>query len=328
MINHDMIYEINDICMVKDLIIRRFRCQITNYKLEVVSKLPEFANKTLKKYNVEGVETIGVWGNEPFEIKFTNCSFEKVQIKISIDGTDVLTGNVADTQVTKEMWVVDAYKDITLKAWPETHNGGAQFVFTHAGNSVANNTHGEVSSLGIIAVAVFREGHKEPQRFVEHHYHHSYWPNYFTYPYTLGGGIYYGSQNVGGGGTYSSNTIASNSAENFSSNSIFSANMDSNDEVATASCIPGVGAGDHVDQKITYTTGLTKPYFSESLRVRYLWWDDLTTKLKDIPHSAAHASGFPGDKSSIMSLGKTPRIGTENPRRVKLPEFETTYLRF
>jgi hypothetical protein len=243
---------------------------MSNYKLEVISKLPEFANKTLKKYNVEGVDTIGVWGNEPFEIKFTNCSFEKVQIKVSIDGTDILTGDIADTQVTKKMWVVDAYKDITLKAWTETHNGGAQFVFTHAGSSVANNTHGDVSSLGIIAVAVFREGHKEPTRFIEnHHHHHNYWPNYWTYlsyPYTLGvGGTYVGSSDESSWG-----------------------------EVATASASPaGVGAGEHIEQKIVYTTGLTKPFFSESIRVRYLWWDDLTAKLKEIPHSSAHASGFP-----------------------------------
>ena len=40
------------------------------YTLDIVSQHNQFNNKTLRKFNVEGVETVGAWGNEPFEIVF------------------------------------------------------------------------------------------------------------------------------------------------------------------------------------------------------------------------------------------------------------------
>ena len=125
-----------------------------NYSLEVISHHPQFKNKNLRKYYVDGIDTVGAWGDEPFEIKFTNHSWQKVQVKISLDGTDVLSGATANTSVDNNMWVVNAYGTMTLKAWPETAQGGAAFVFTSANNSVAVHTHGDLSARGIIAVAV------------------------------------------------------------------------------------------------------------------------------------------------------------------------------
>src|SRR5690606_36952116 len=133
----------------------------------------------LKKYNIEGIETVGAWGDEPFEIRFTNHTWQKIQVKISIDGTDVLTGKLANTEVNNDMWVVNGYGTLKLKAWPENNNGGAAFLFTSANDSVAIHTHGDLSHRGIIAAAVFVEGHVEPVRInytpvIDHHHHHYY----------------------------------------------------------------------------------------------------------------------------------------------------------
>jgi len=311
---------------------------MSNYSLEVVSRLPEFSGKTLKKHHVAGIDTIGVWGNEPFEIKFKNKSFETVQVKLSIDGTDILTGDVANTQVSKDMWVVKPYGELVLKAWPESYNGGAQFVFTHAGNAVATHTHGDDSSMGIIAVAVFREGHKEPERFVEKHHHHYYnWWNYNDYWWTkpnyydnfkLGSNYIYGSgisfNSNGGGDTFSASSTASTGDFSCSVNNVGGAVMDSMDVALEASAVaPGVGAGDYVEQNITYTAGLKDPYFAETLRVKYLWWDHLVAQLKEHNIAAEHASGFPGDMSRGIKLGKTPRLNTASNKKI-----ETAYARF
>ncbi len=298
-----------------------------NYKLEVISHHPDFKNRSLKKYNIEGIETVGAWGNEPFEIRFTNNTYQKIQVKISVDGTDILTGKPADTEITKDMWVVNGYGTLELKAWPETHNGGAQFIFTSANNSVAVHTHGDLSSRGIIAAAVFVEGHVEPIKYnppiINHNHYH--YPDYYPlhgYPYKYW---------IGGGGTYTSNSIIMttpvttyNSADNnirskntFLNEVSFNATMDSLDcnvsESDSLEKLVSVGAGQHVNQKITYVQGLTKPLFTETVRVRYLWWDDLVNKLKSVNAAAPHASGFPGDKNqNIMNLGSTPRIGSQN----------------
>lgn len=127
------------------------------YDLKVISRHSEFNGKQLKKYDVNGISTIGVYGDEPFEILFTNNFSKKIQVRISIDGIDTLTGELATTSPNGKMWVVQPFRDLSLKAWAETNKGGAQFVFTHENNSVALHTQNNLSSKGIISAAVFTE---------------------------------------------------------------------------------------------------------------------------------------------------------------------------
>jgi len=294
-----------------------------NYSLDIISHHPEFKNRSLKKYSVEGIETIGAWGNEPFEIRFKNNTYKKIQVKLSLDGTDILSGETANTDVTKDMWVVNPYDTLNLKAWPETHNGGAQFVFTSAEKSVAVHTHGDLSSRGIIAAAVFVEGHVEPPVTVKtiHHYNHTY----SGYPYY--NGQTYGT--LSGGGTFSSSAIRSCSLDSLPVDDSFisynSADNSGNVSESVVSDLVAIGAGQHVDQKISYVQGLIKPQFSETVRVRFLWWDDLVSKLKEHNVPAPHASGFPGDKNKGINLGSTPRIdsyaGQAFPRAEAQPMF-------
>jgi hypothetical protein len=304
---------------------------MSNYSLEIISHHPTFRNKSLRKYYVEGIDTVGAWGDEPFEIKFTNHTWQKVQVKISVDGTDVLTGQPATTEASKDMWVVNGYGTLSLKAWPETNNGGAAFVFTSANNSVAIHTHGDMSSRGIVAAAVFTEGHVEPIRYNppiviqnDHHHHH--------YSRRRGLGDYYPVWTGGSAGTYGSSggtlsgttggTFSVQTNGNLSAGDCLSFNTCSNsvsaDGAAAASndltkgleSLVAVGAGQHVDQKITYVAGLIKPTFGETVRVKYMWWDDLVSKLRQHNVPAPHASGFPGDQKKVnISLGSTPRIG-------------------
>ena len=308
----------------------------TNYTLEIISHHPKFNNKSLRKYYVDGIETVGAWGDEPFEIRFKNNTWQKVQVKITLDGTDVLTGKPGDTQVSKDMWVVNGYGTLSLKAWPETNNGGAAFVFTGAEKSVAVHTHGDLSSRGIIAAAVFTEGHVEPIKItppvvVEHHHHYRERRSITPYPYyggtIIGGGITYTAGNTGslGGGTFSSNTVSLNNAQPVAASANYFCDEISDGAAASASfdTLVSVGAGEHVDQKITYVTGLIKPVFTETVRVKYLWWDDLTAKLRTETHATPQPSGFPGDNDrKNIDLKGTPRVGEKQGsfRRVEQPQ--------
>lgn len=74
--------------------------QNNKFSLSVISHHSQFKNKPLRKYSISGVETVGAWGDEPFEVRFQNHTDQKVQVKVSIDGTDILTGDLADTQVS------------------------------------------------------------------------------------------------------------------------------------------------------------------------------------------------------------------------------------
>jgi len=260
------------------------------YSLEVVSAHKSFRNKSLRKYAIDGVDTVGAWGDEPFEIKFRNNTKNKIQVKVSVDGTDVLTGKPADTEVSNNMWVVQGHSDLNLKAWPETKNGGAQFVFTHADKSVALNTHGDMSSKGIIAVAVYEEGHKkEPD--VHHHYH-------WYYDYSLG------ETNSGWKGSLRTKSFT----RGINTNDVRVSSCNSTDSLSFSDDA-AVGAGSFVDQKITYVTGLIEPKLSEIVKVRYVWWDDLKQTLEASGYSQSVPSGFPGDKK-LIDLDGVPKVDT------------------
>lgn len=132
-------------------------------QLDVVSQLPESRGRALRKYRLDDIDTVGAFGNEPFAVRFTNTSSQKVQVRLSLDGTDVLTGKLADLDAHSRMWVIRPYGTMELKAWPESHQGGAQFVFTQVESSVALHTHGDLTAKGYISAAVFVEGWTPPR---------------------------------------------------------------------------------------------------------------------------------------------------------------------
>ena len=109
-------------------------------------------------------------------------------------------------------------------------------------------------------------------------------------------------------------TLSYNADNTYSSNSIQANYLNSADAASTTlASNASVGAGSYTEQQISYTTGLIKPLFTETVRVKYLWWDDLVSALKSNAAAEAQPSGFPGDKP-LMSLGSTPRQETREQR--------------
>jgi hypothetical protein len=312
------------------------------YELEIISHHPDFEGKTLRQYSVDGIKTVGSYGQEAFEVKFRNNTLNKVQIRLSIDGTDVISGKPATTEPTGEMWSVLPWGTISLRAWPEGDDGGAAFAFTSANNSVAVHTHGDLSCRGIIAAAVFEEGAPSPATItVERHDHYHNYPwyvNLWVYPYypyvpsvrpywdTLYGTTITcnNSSTFKGGGSYNA-TITSTSCNAGGGtmgacylNSVGTNSSD--DSVKSLDAGPACGAGDYTIQKISHVQGLIKPVFTETVKVRYLWWDDLQAKLREQQNAPSkQPSGFPGDRPKGIDLGSTPRIGSASgaPRRTK-----------
>lgn len=281
-----------------------------SYELEVISHLPQFAGKTLRPWFVDGIDTLGVFGDEPFELVFRNRTNEKIQVRLSVDGTDVLTGNKAHTYNTSEgMWVVNAHGTMSLKAWPETSERGRAFVFGKESNSVAAHTHGDLSSKGIIAAAVFTESYKPP--------------TYIRYGGFLGGGL---------PGVYS-NSISSDRIKNLSMDATKGvrpahgpARADIMEVDREREAAPAVGAGQEMFQKIGTAQGLVQPVLNRVVRMKYIWWDDLEAKLLNqgfVRPSDRHPTGFPGDRErSLANLGSTPTMGSAPSRpRIQIERF-------
>lgn len=255
------------------------------YELEVKSN-----NKTYKQYNVNDDLFIGVSKDEEFEVVFKNNTSNPVQVRLSLDGTDILTGAPASTDVKGEMWYVGARDKLVLKAWPESSSGGAKFIFSDSEKSVAAHTHGEMSGRGLIAAAVYTE--KNP---------------YSGYTLTWNG-------NVGGG------ILRSKSLE-MPKTEILCSVQDVNDTYDTSSSKPGIGASEYTEQKLTKVAGLREPGLNKVLYLHYDWWDNLKKQLKPSKQMQA----FPGDDNFTgIDLKKTPRktkTAGKIPKKAQLERF-------
>ncbi len=244
-------------------------------ELTIVSNGPEGSGRTLRGYDVDGITTVGAVPTEAYGIRFRNTSGSKIQIRIAVDGTDVLTGDKATLETSGRMFVVQPYAGFALDAWPESRQGGARFVFGDVTDSVAAHTHGDLTAKGYISVAVFVEGYQPPQFVREDGPLESYRGG-GTRGATLGGSSYGATRGATKGG-------------------------------------PATGAGAYTEQRIGTTTGLREPKYSELCQVRYMWWDDLTNRLRElrIKPAPVHPTGF--EPTRLANLGSTPRLGVDQP---------------
>lgn len=326
------------------------------YSLNVISHLPQSDNKILKKYCIDSVETIGAFGDEPFEVVFKNHSWQRVQVKLSIDGTDLLTGKEANTSADGDMWLVEPYGKLSLKAWPETTKGGAQFIFTSSDKSVAVGTHGNLSSRGIIAAAVYVEGHAP---YVIQN-NNGWWTNYWNSGVRIGEPTFGTSKGLNSfdedkssvelhddcsdatmdfmscdmersegpaasAASASSRRLrtvekAKEALTSADKEAYFQGGGDAKKSSGKLKSLAAVGAGEHVEQNIKHVTGLRQPKFETVVKIKYEWWDDLVTKAKANGITAENPSGFPGDEKQIMSIGTTPRKRGRKAAAVVQPE--------
>lgn len=130
---------------------------LNTYEIRIESKLPQFNRRIMRHYRVDGEDVVGVFGREPYVIAVRNNSARDIEARVTIDGTDIVTGRPGDLDTATQRWLVRAHETMRLEAWPESQKGGAAFVFGEGGSSVTAHTHGDMSHLGIIAAAIFVE---------------------------------------------------------------------------------------------------------------------------------------------------------------------------
>lgn len=297
-----------------------------DFSLDIISRHPKFDGRKLRKFALDGIETIGVWGDEPFEINFHNSSYEDVQVRVSLDGTDVMTGKPADLEINHAMWLVRAGRTLHLRAWHETQEGGARFVFTGADKSVALHTHGDMSHKGIISVAVFtdadRPTHVERTWRDERRRHAV---GKAKSAIASGEGYYQGGGDVTKGGMpaaapagiyHTATPISENSTLGGSETTTYGtlyrevdSDMSRRSDTKLLKKEAAVGAGEFVNQRTHTVRGLNKPVLNSVLRLRYMWWDDVIARLKTSRYSDPYPTGFPADKiKSFADLSGVPRI--------------------
>lgn len=283
---------------------------MSDYELNILSQDKRHLDSTLKIFNVDDEKVIGVEKQEPFKLLFKNNSSQRVQVRLSVDGTDVLTGETASTKPSGKMFVVEAHSSMSLHAWPETLQGGGRFVFTTEDKSVAVNTHGNKAGIGLIAAAVYVDYHSI-NRF-----------DYGSVGYAMsnsnkfGGQLYDSSYHSNrlirkrrAGGASAGNDVTKGLAptrgveiSNCSLAAAAAASAEDVDDLA-------VGVGEFSTQQLQTAAGLSRPVLDDVIQVRYEPWAKLQKKLAESKTTVPKSNAFPGDKKQI-DLSNVPRTKT------------------
>ena len=312
------------------------RPSVQDFRMEIVSRNPDTDGKKVRNYNVDGINTIGVQENEPFEIWFHNNSSEAVSAIVSVDGFNCITAKPASLDANKDsMWFVRAHSTLHIKAWHESSEGGSRLVFTTPEKSVVYNKSGDMSHRGIIAVAVFTE-QDNPRKIEEWTWRRTVdtRDDYFygrrrSMGHILADDVTKGM--VGGsaeGMSYSANASVGGAMTSggiqgtppMTDISDGAATMDF-DYAPTAATGKGgqhvnstrqtksaaVGAGEYTSQKTHTVKGLDKPVLNCVVRTRYMFWDELVKLLETARPKDTFASGFPASANTFADLSSVPK---------------------
>jgi len=296
-----------------------------DFLMEIVSHHPDFEGKKFKSYSIDGMNTIGVFGDEAFSVHLHNKSNEDIQARLTLDGVDCLTGKPGDLEVNHDMWLIRAHSTLHLKAWHESRAGGSRLVFTGADKSVALHTTGDVSHKGIIAAAIFTEGDRvsvwdkervfsgqmtnSARRELQRKLGGTFTQDYTKGDYTVG--------SAGSSLDIDYNAVGS-LGDNVPVSGAAGTSKSSNESDITYDCFypdlkksASVGAGEYVEQKTHSVKGLSKPQLHSVMRVRYIWWDEvkaMLTKHGEDRFEDKYPSGFPAEKRTFADLSSVPKV--------------------
>lgn len=189
--------------------------------------------RSITEYTHRGsVYVEGRKGSE-YVIRYRNNSSTRKKVVISVDGLNVVSGNVN----WKTGYVVEPWGVLDLPGWRKDDQNVAKFKFSSVGKSYnQHNDHGDVNNVGVIGVKVFHEEAelwKTPEiKHIYHHHNYWNWPHYYNY------GPYYNSSNglgiIGTSGSWGPIGAVNNNVQNSGGNLGVASVMNCSAEVKTA----------------------------------------------------------------------------------------------
>lgn len=126
--------------------------QMNNTLFDV--QLQDKNGNKLPTYNHDGKLYIAGEINQEYFIKITNKSFYRLEAVITVDGRDVLCGEIGD--VKNSGYVIEPYKTASIKGFRQNMDEVAAFKFGKPKGAYATKM-GSGENVGIIGVAVYME---------------------------------------------------------------------------------------------------------------------------------------------------------------------------
>jgi hypothetical protein len=125
------------------------------YEIELV----DAAGRTLPTYAHRGRFYVEGAVGERYGIRVRNPTASRIEAVVSVDGLDVIDGEMASTG--KRGYVIAPYADVTITGFRVSTQAVAAFRFSSVSRSYAGRK-GVARNVGVIGVAVFAERRSEP----------------------------------------------------------------------------------------------------------------------------------------------------------------------
>ena len=94
---------------------------------------------------------------ENYGIVIRNKTPERVGVVIAVDGRNIISGKKSNLKNDEAMYLVSGYEYARYDGWRTDKDTVHKFYFTEMADSYAMRTFGDSTSMGVIAVAVYRE---------------------------------------------------------------------------------------------------------------------------------------------------------------------------
>lgn len=111
-------------------------------------------NRDITEYSHDGTRFIEGRDGNPFTVRLTNNSYERVEAILSVDGLSVLNGKEAG--LASPGYVINAKSYLDVSGWTKGLTEAQEFFFTGKGNSYSNRR-GKATNTGVIGALFFRE---------------------------------------------------------------------------------------------------------------------------------------------------------------------------
>ena len=104
-----------------------------------------------------------------YSIEVTNRSDRRIGVVIAVDGRNIINGKRSELNSKEQMYILGPRESNTFEGWRTGMDRTNRFYFTESSDSYADKVFGDVSAMGTVALAVYKE--KLPEITL-----HSQWP--------------------------------------------------------------------------------------------------------------------------------------------------------
>jgi len=98
---------------------------------------------------------------ERYGIRIANNTGVRIGVVVAVDGRNIISGRKSHLRNTERMYILPPYGSATYEGWRTERDTVNRFYFTDPGDSYAASF-GDLSAMGVIAVAAYRERHVPP----------------------------------------------------------------------------------------------------------------------------------------------------------------------